>query len=340
MAETPRAPQIGSIAKKKREKVSSREQRTVLVIGGMGSFGAAIVNEHVEQGRPVRALVRDVPNAVRRFGSYTKANFHEGDVFDLQSLHEAARGCSVIYHAVGFPMSKMDPAMRVATENIITCAKEAGASIVFPGNVWGFGPQHGTRLAEIAEMHPDSKKGRLRRELEEMLRDATKRGDTRVLIVRAGDFFGPTVRNAYHDKIFGAAIEGKGPLALGSLDAPHQFAYAPDLARVCIKLSDAIERLIPFETFHFAGHTFDRQQQFYDKVIRCAEDESLKVKKMSWLALRGAGLVNKDLNELIELRYLWDEGVLLDDTRLRRVWPKFAVTPIEQAIARTLAAYR
>ncbi|CAE7942883.1 unnamed protein product [Symbiodinium necroappetens] len=340
MAETPRAPDLGSLTKKKRERVSSREQRTALVIGGMGSFGAGIVNEHVEQGRPVRALVRDVPEAVRRFGSYTKANFHEGDVFDPDSLREAARGCSVIYHAVGFPMSKQDPAMRVATENIVACAKEAGAAIVFPGNVWSFGPQHGSRLAEIAETHPDSKKGRLRLELEERLREATKRGDARVLIVRSGDLFGPTVRNAYHDGIFKSAMEGKGLLALGSLDAPHQFAYVPDLARVCIKLSDAIERLVPFETFHFAGHTFERQQDFYGKVIECAEDDSLKVKKSSWLALRGAGLVNKDLKELIELKYLWEEGVLLDDTRLRRVWPKFALTPIEPAIARTLASYR
>ncbi len=340
MPERPKVPKLGSAAKKKKETVSSREQRTALVLGGTGSFGAAIINEHLQQGRPVRACVRDIPAAVSKFGSYTKATFHEGDVFDEESILEAARGCQLIYHAVSFPLHQMDPNSRIAMQTVLSVAKKVGAAVVFPGNVWGLGKQHDTRLSEDAEMQAESKKGRLRIELEGMLEEAAKRGDSRALILRAGDFFGPTVRNTGHDAIFGNAMAGKPMIALGSLDAPHQWAFLPDLARVCLKMSDAIERLSPFETIHFAGHEFASQQAFFDKVIECAEDPALKIKKMSWLTIRGASIANKQMRELLELRHLWDKGVLLDDTRLRRVWPKFQLTPIDSAIAQTLISYR
>jgi len=131
-----------------------------------------------------------------------------------------------------------------------------------------------------------------------------------------------------------------GVIALGNLEAPHQWAYVPDLARVCVKLGDAIERLTPFETIHFAGHHFETQQEFYNQVALNAEHPGLKVNKKSWLSIRGASLVDKELKELLELRALWDKGVLLDDARLRRIWPKFVPTDIETAIARTLVSYR
>ena len=340
MSEQPRAPAIGSSSGDAARDRAHNDRPPSLVVGATGAFGAAVVERLLEKGRPVRALVRNTSRAVKRFGTHTQAELHEGDVFDPERLLNAARGCGVIHHAVSFPMSQWEPGARIALENVLSVARQVGATVVFPGNVWVYGPTGGRRVDESTPYNPVSRKGRIRVELEGMIRESAERGDCRALIVRAGDFFGPTVRNPYHDGIFRSASSGKAMMALGSLDAPHQWAYVPDLARACVKLADAMEKLTPFEIFHFAGHEFERQQAFYDHVKVCAGDGSRKARVMPWLAVRSASVFNKEMREVLELRYLWDEGVLMDDSRLRRLWPAFEPTDIDSAIARTLSSGR
>ena len=147
MEDSPRAPAIGRAAQPEKRRVKDAEKLLSLVVGGTGSFGAGVVHELLEQGRPVRVLVRDNPSAVKRFGAYTKANFHEGNVFDVDSMTAAAEGCKVIYHAVNLPLSKWEPGARIATENVIEVARRIGADIVFPGNVWVYGPCKHARIS-------------------------------------------------------------------------------------------------------------------------------------------------------------------------------------------------
>lgn len=344
MEESPRAPEIGRRAQGRAEAKVRDDLPTSLVIGATGSFGAGVVQELIEQGRVVRALVRDNARAVKRFGAYTRANLVEGNVFDRASLRESAEGCGVIYHGVNLPLDRWERDAPAAMENVIGVAREVGATVVYPGNVWIYGPPSKRggkgRVNEQTTPDPVAKKGRIKLEMEGMLRRACEDGEMRGLVVRGGDFFGPTVRNSYHDGIFGAAARGKPMLALGSMESPHQWAYMPDYARVCIKLAGAMGKLKPFETFCFAGHEFDTQRDFYDHVKICAEDVSLKVREMSWFTLRVASVVNKELREVIELRHLWDEGVLMDDARLRRVWPRLELTDTDEAISRAISSYR
>ncbi|WP_228277623.1 hypothetical protein, partial [Acinetobacter baumannii] len=79
-------------------------------------------------------------------------------------------------------------------DNTIAAAKRVGARLLLPGTVYNFGPDAFPVLGEDSPQHPVTRKGRLRVMMEQRLKDASASG-LDVLIVRAGDFFGPKAAN-------------------------------------------------------------------------------------------------------------------------------------------------
>ncbi len=314
--------------------------KTVLVLGATGSFGGAVATELLRRGRPVRALVRDTAKLRARFGRRSELEIVEGDVLDPMALEGAAEGCGVIVHGVNYPYDLWTPHMYVATENVIATAEAKRALVLFPGNVYGLGDQTVAPLDEDAENAPCSDKGALRAELEDSLRRAASDGGARVLILRAGDYFGPTARNGMVDPIFGNAAVGRSIRTFGRLDIPHQWAYLPDLARVAADLMSKASRLAPFEVVNFAGHVVEREGEFLRLVAEQAGFPHLPVRVMPWGLLRVVGFFNGVVRELIEMRYLFDGAVILDDPRLRELLPGFKSTGLNKAVRDTVESYR
>ena len=71
---------------------------TVLVTGAGGFLGRAVVNDLLESGRHIHALVRDVSQA----STFSRTvDVFIGDVRDPRSTKEATRGCDTIIHLAG-----------------------------------------------------------------------------------------------------------------------------------------------------------------------------------------------------------------------------------------------
>jgi nucleoside-diphosphate-sugar epimerase len=310
--------------------------KPVLVVGAAGGFGSAVASAFAERGHRVRGLVRAPAEGAASAGIEIIA----GDAQDRSTLARAAEGAAVVVHAVNYPYPNWDPAMREVTAKIIAAARDVGALLVFPGNVYGFGPQTGRALAEDAAQDATTRKGRLRAELEFMIARACDDGRMRGLVVRAGDFFGPSVRNGLVDRIFARAAAGKPIEVLGRMSMPHQWAYMPDLARLTVDLVAREAALSPFEIVHFAGHVVTRQMDFLHEVALAAGRPELRVRTLPWWMIRLAAFVDPVARELLELDYLFDDAVILDDPARRRLVPEFQNTPLATAIAATLGSYR
>jgi nucleoside-diphosphate-sugar epimerase len=312
----------------------------ILVLGASGSFGGAVAQELLRRREPVRALVRDPEKARRALGESPDLELIEGDVQDETALARAAEGCRAVVHGVNYRYDRWVPHMRTATTSVIAAARAAGAIILFPGNVYGLGAQTGRLLDEATPDAPCSRKGALRVELESALRAATDDGRTRVLVLRAGDYFGPTVRNGLVDPIFGNAARGRTVWALGDLSIAHQWAFVPDLASAAVDALAIAPRLPRYEVIHFAGHLVTTQRDFLRLVAHVAGHPTLPIRAIPWWLLRLAGMFNGVVRELLEMRYLFDRAVILDDTRLRRLWPGHRDTPLPEAVRLTLESYR
>ncbi len=319
---------------------------TTLVVGATGGFGAGVVRELDRRGHPVRAFVRDPAKAARVLGPTRHTQLITGNVVDTPALLTAAEGCTTLVHAVNYPLHEWTPNMERATANIIAAARNAArrepVTLLLPGNVYGLGPQTDRPLTEDAPANPNSDKGRLRVKLENMLSDAAteSRERVRVLIVRAGDHFGPTVRNSLVDRVFGHAVERKPMQVLGRLDVPHQWAFVPDLARAVAELLLRPHKLDSFAVLNFQGHVAKPQESFLRLIAERAGRGTLTIKTVPWWAVGLGGVFSPEMREIKELRYLFDSAVILNGSRLKKLLPELAETPLELAIDETIAAYR
>ena len=159
-----------------------------------------------------------------------------------------------------------------------------------------------------------------------------------MIILRAGDYFGPTVRNGLVDPLFENAVLGKPLRAIGKLDIPHQWAFVPDLARAALDLLDVSKRLNAFEVVHFSGYVPPTQRDFLKLIAQQAGSPDLAFRAVPWPALKVAAVLDSVIRELMELRYLFDSSVILDGSKLKRLLPGFRETPSRRPSSRLLRA--
>lgn len=311
------------------------EMAQVLAIGASGSFGGAVTRELLGRGYPVRAMVRRGGTPVHIDGVTTV----EGSALELEDLRRASEGAEIIVYGFNLPYPEWHAGAVKAAKLIAQVAAERQALVVFPGNVYGLGDDFSAPLGEDASRNARSTKGQLRNAMEACLQEATQRG-ARVLIVRAGDYFGPGSGDTrWLNFMLQRTHRGGAILQPTRGDAPHAWAYLPDLARTTAELVERRAELSPHEVFHFRGHEVDMVTML-DAVRSGLGDPQRKARNVPWWALRGASLFSPMLREVLEMRYLWDEPVRLDEGKLRRFLGDVPQTPLPEAVQRTLAAQR
>lgn len=314
-------------------------ERTALVLGATGGLGAEVTQQLLAAGWQVRALHRKPP------GAHPQAEtlmWVAGDALSATDVQQAAQGCSVIVHAANPPAYRRWRELALPMlANTLAAATAEQATIVFPGNVYNYGLDVSQPIAEDAPQHPHTRKGAIRVEMEQMLQAATERG-ARVLLVRAGDFFGPRVSgNSWFVQTFVHPGKPVGTLLQpGRAGIGHQWAYLPDLARTVAHLLHKRKALEPFARFHMAGHWDADGTRMAASILRIAREYSLKPRiwPLPWPAMWLAAPFSETMRETLEMRYLWQQNVQLDNTHLRTVLGEEPHTPWDEAIRTSLAA--
>lgn len=310
-----------------------------LVLGATGGFGGAMVRALRARDLPVRALVRDPAKARLPAG----VEVVQGDARRLNDLIPAAKGCDSITHGLNLPYAEWDPGMIELTDNVVEASGLSGATVVFPGNVYGLKPVYAVPLPPDGAKRDISdrpvEKGRLRNMLEDHLEQNSDLRNVRTLIVRAGDFYGPGVDNGLVGPMFRNALAGKAIPWFGAKGTAHAFTYVDDVAHVATELL-LKEGRPQFDVVAVAGDVFMTAADWANALAKAAGRPSLGVKVTPPWMVRLAGLWNRDAREFAELLYQWEGPVLLDDARVRRALPDWTPTPPEEALARTMAWYR
>jgi nucleoside-diphosphate-sugar epimerase len=313
-------------------------EKTVLVIGATGSFGGHAAAALLHHGWHVRALARDPAAARASSGPRMPIEWVKGDAMRPADVIAAAEGASVIVHAANPPGYRNWRGLAIPMLAATIAAAEAhDARIVLPGTVYNYAPDAGPRIAESAPQVPLTRKGRVRVEMEEMLDDAARRG-ARVLVLRAGDFFGPAAPNSafiWLTRRSGGRV--RSVYSPGPLEVGHAYAYLPDLAETMARLLDREGDLAPYETFHFAGHWLDRGDDLVGAVRRAACDPAVPLRPFAWPLLYALSPFVEMLREMLEMRYLWRKPIGLDDTKLRAFLGEVPATPLDTAVRETLA---
>ncbi|WP_233872331.1 NAD-dependent epimerase/dehydratase family protein [Paraburkholderia adhaesiva] len=313
--------------------------KLALVLGATGGIGGEVARQLLDAGWRVRALHRH-PGKAAKAGDGIE--WHEGDAMDREAVVRVAQGCTVIVHAVNPPGYRRWPQLVLPMlGNTIAAAQAAGATIVFPGTVYNYGPDAFPLLREDAPQRPRTRKGAIRVEMERQLQAAAEHG-VRTIVVRAGDFFGPhVVGNSWFSQ---GLIEAGKPLRVvrlpGKPGVGHEWAYVPDVARTMVELIARRSTLAPFATFHLAGHWDADGTQMAAAISRVAHRHGLEVvkRRFPWPLVFAAAPFVTTLREMLEMRYLWREPVQLDNARLVATLGREPHTALDAAVETTLAS--
>lgn len=311
--------------------------RIALVIGATGGVGGATAAALLRHGWRVRALNRD-PEAARRRAGLAGLEWIGGDAMEPGDVTRAAEGVALVFHGANPPGYRNWAGLVLPMlESSLAAARKAGARIALPGTIYNYGPDAGASVAEDAPQNPETRKGRIRVEMERRLEES----GVPALIVRAGDFFAPTAGNNWFAQ--GLVTPGR-PLAAvtypGAHDVGHQWAYLPDLGETFAQLLDRESELPRFARFHFGGHWLERGVEMAEAIRRVAGRPDLPIRSLPWWALRLAAPFNETLREMLEMRYLWRRPLRLTNARLTAFLGAEPHTPLDDAVRATLAGLK
>ena len=300
---------------------------TVTVLGINGHIGRSAAEAFVAAGWTVRGMGRSSKRAI------PGVQFVTGDAESVADMARAVEGSDVVVNALNLPYDKwFNGAMEAQLARVIEAVGTTGKTLMYPGNIYNFAAS----LRDVtpdAPQHPERPRGEIRVRCEGMLQAAAARGDIQVIIVRAGDFYGPGVEGDWFDQ---GILAQKGKIAVpAGPGIGHSWAYLPDLGRAFEKLAWHRQELGAFERFHFAGHFVTSDE--LAAAVQKAAPMPLKVTGFPWALMGVVGLFNPVMREVGKMRYLWKNPMRLTDARLDAILGPDFNTPYEQAIASAVA---
>lgn len=154
------------------------ENKTLLITGGTGSFGNAVLSKFLNTDiQEIRIFSRDEKKQddMRKIYNNEKVKFYIGDVRDIQTIKDALHGVDFVFHAAAlkqvpscefFPLEAVKTNV-IGTSNVLTAAIDAGVKRVvclstdkaaYPINAMGISKAMMERVVIAKAREIDSKK--------------------------------------------------------------------------------------------------------------------------------------------------------------------------------------
>lgn len=164
---------------------------------------------------------------------------------------------------------------------------------------------------------------------------------TNAVSVVAGDFFGPRVRTSHAgERLVPAVLAGKKLWVIGSTDQPHSFTYVADLAAAMIHAAGTPS--LWNKVWHAPTDPAVTQRQlataFTEAFTEAGGVSQPKVGAIPGWALRTMGVFSKDMRELAELLYQFEQPFVMDTAASEAAFG-LRPTPLPEAAA-TVAWWR
>ena len=305
------------------------------VIFGTGAIGLATLDALRRRGEEVRLVNRSgtapVPDDVEVLG---------GDASDPAFATAAAKGAQVVYQTLNPPYPKWVELFPGLQASVLAAAQATGARLVSMENVYMYGRPNGQPLTETRPYAADTKKGKLRARMARDLLAAHQAAGSR------WPSAGPRTTSAP------AAVPSPSS-ATASSRRPWPARRPPSSATPTsptpTPTSPTSAKAWPFWA---SIPTPPARSGISPTTPRPGPPASWSTPSTASpaspgpssaapppLVLRAVGVVNPTVRELLELQYEFQEPFIVDSTKIATRLDVHA-TPLDQALADTLATYR
>lgn len=296
------------------------------VVLGAGQVGTLVARRLLAQGHRVRQVRRGtegLPGVEVRSGSLADPAF----------ARAAMEGATVAYHCVNAAYDKWATELLPLTRGVLAGAAGSGARLVVLDNLYMYGKADQHAMDEDTPVAPSSEKGRLRAEAARLLLDAHARGEARVVIGRASDFYGPGAANAHlGERFFQRILAGKAGECMGDPDVPHTYSYTPDVADGLVTLGTASDDAWGRPWMLPAVDPVTPREMTRRFGVALGVDA--RISRVPRFALTLMGWFSPVMREIAEMTYQWESPYRLVDTRFRARFGALP-TPLDHGVAAT-----
>jgi nucleoside-diphosphate-sugar epimerase len=305
------------------------------VIFGAGAIALATLDALRRRGESVRLVNRSgsapAPGDVEVIG---------GDAADPEFTIAVTRGARVVYQTLNPPYDRWLDEFPSLQAGVLAAAEANRARLISMENVYMYGRPAGHPLTETRNYEAHTRKGRLRAAMAQDLMAAHQAGRVEVAIGRASDYFGPRggAQSNLGDRVFPAALRGTTATVLGNPDQPHTYTYIPDIGEGLAVLGEHPDA--PGQVWHLPNDPDTlTTRQLVHTVYQNAGQPRTRLRQVPPMLLRFSALTNRTVRELLEMQYQFDEPFIVDSTKIKNLLGVSA-TPVDEALAATLAGYR
>jgi nucleoside-diphosphate-sugar epimerase len=303
------------------------------IFGAAGAIGQSIAPELERRGVPYRVVGRSREKLERAF---PRAEALPADLADPRSAGAAARGVDTIFYCVGLPYPSHHLHPQLARTTVEAARKVGVRRLVLISSVYAYGIPRTVRVSETHPREPHTRKGRYRQEQEDLVLGAHSPGALETMVIRLPDFYGPHADLSLAQLVFTAAVAGKTVNWPGVVNTAHEFVFVPDAGPVIV---EAASRDCSGEAWNYGGPGPINTLDFITRVYR-AVGSTPKYRVAGKGLLRIVGWFKPEVRELIEMLYLQETPVILDDSKLAAKLGGLQKTSYDEGIRRTIEFLR
>jgi nucleoside-diphosphate-sugar epimerase len=302
------------------------------ILGSGGAIGIDLAKELASYTKNIRLVSRN-PKKVN-----DADEIYQADLVNPESVDKAVEGSEIVYVVVGFEYStkvwqKTWPAFM---GSVIESCKKHRSKLVFVDNIYMLDRSEISHMTESSPMNPSSHKGKVRKEVDEMIMQEFEGGKMDAIIARSADFYGPGISNSVlQEMVFKNLSSGKAAMWLVNADVKHSFTYTPDAARALAMLGnipDAYNQVWNLPT-HPDILTPRQITALFAKELNVAP----KLRVMPKPMLSILSVFSPILKEMNELTYQLDREYFLDSSKFEKQFG-FKPTTYQEGIKRIVEA--
>ncbi|MEM6806638.1 MAG: NAD-dependent epimerase/dehydratase family protein [Bacteroidota bacterium] len=290
------------------------------LLGAGGSVGNELAKALLSYTDKIRIVSRK-PQKVNATDEVLAA-----DLTQRADVMEAVKGSEVVYLIVGYPYSaKTWQVMWPKTmRNVLDACAVHKAKLVFFDNIYMYSADHLAPMDEQTPHNPSSKKGKIRKEIVDMLWSDVKAGKVEALIARSADFYGPGLeRNGVlRDTVIKPLSKGKTAMWMKALEYKHSYTYVPDAAKATALLGNSPEAY--GQSWHLPTASNPLTGSEWVEMIAKEFGVKAKVRTISNFMLKLMGIFVAVMREVPEMNYQYDRDYIFDSSKIES---KFGLTP-------------
>src|SRR6185437_5009193 len=125
----------------------------------------------------------------------------QGDSDSVEDMRRAIGDARIVVNALNMRYDQwFEGRMEAQMARVLEAMGRTGKTMLFPGNIYNFSASDRVMTPDLPQ-RPQTVRGALRVRVEQQFEAAAARGDVQVLIVRAGDFYGPASSGDWFDQV-------------------------------------------------------------------------------------------------------------------------------------------